>query len=62
VKDETYRKDRQGLNDNGVAMETYLQVSRSQHAALRAEGWLHGSREPTGLLLAGESGCAVELS
>jgi len=47
------------LNDNTVAAETFLQVSRSQHATQRAEGWLLCSRVPTGLLLAGESGCAV---
>jgi hypothetical protein len=33
----------------------------NEHATQRAEGWLHGSRAPTGLLLAGESGCAVDL-
>jgi hypothetical protein len=52
---------RSGLNDNEVAAETFLQVSRSQHKTQRAEGWLHGSRAPTGLLLAGESGCAADL-
>jgi hypothetical protein len=53
----TYLIGRRGLNGNAVAAETFLQVSR--HATPRAEGWLHSSREPTGLPLAGESGCAV---
>ena len=52
---------RSGLNDNEVAVKTYLQVSRNQHATQRAKGWLHSSRVPTGLLLAGESGCVAGL-
>lgn len=44
MNDETYRIDRRGMNE---------------HATQRAEGRLHGSRAPTGLALAGESGCAV---
>jgi hypothetical protein len=61
VAEATYHIGRRGMSDNAVAVKTYLQVSRNQHATRRAAGWLHGSRVPTGLLPAGESGCAVDL-
>jgi hypothetical protein len=43
------------------AVETFLQVSRNQHATQRAEGWLQCSRVPTVLLLASKLGCTTEL-
>jgi hypothetical protein len=35
VSDETYHIDRRGTNDNEVAVKTFLQVSRNQHATPR---------------------------
>jgi hypothetical protein len=46
----------------GYVGATYLIGRRglNEHVTQRAKGWLHCSRA-TGLLLAGESGCTVEL-
>jgi hypothetical protein len=61
MNDETYPMDMREFNDNAVAEETFLQVSLSRHATRRADGWLHSSRAPAGLPLAGESSCAADL-
>ncbi len=66
VKDETYLKGRYTRKGQAVRFPSLkrrpLRSGLSEHATQRTEGWLHGSRVPVGLLPAGGSGCAVDLS